>query len=107
MSETIERRPAPDENVRDGRVRLNALRRHLGLTEQEIAARLGISPRSYRQWERGRRSMRGWTEFVIALSREFDVSIDWLASGAAGELPRNDRLPISMQLRPLAGVTGH
>jgi transcriptional regulator with XRE-family HTH domain len=49
--------------------RLRALRQRLGLTQQNMADRLGVHLRSYQQWEYGRRGLRAPTRNLI--EREF------------------------------------
>jgi transcriptional regulator with XRE-family HTH domain len=83
----------------DMRTRLRALRLHLGLTEREMAARLEISVRAYRHRER--RAVRMSWLFSIRLAEEFNVSLDWLTTGSAGGLPRNDRRPLDPDMRAI------
>ena len=87
------------ELYRDIRARLRGLRLHLGLTEGEMAARLGISVRAcrYRERQGTRLPLVG----LIVLAREFDVSIEWLAFGGTWNTPRNDRRPIAPDGRPI------
>jgi transcriptional regulator with XRE-family HTH domain len=80
--------PARRQFYQDMRNRLRVLRLHIGLTEHEMAARLGISVRAYRYQERHASRMRAL--LFLRVAEEFDVSCDWLATGAKGELPRND-----------------
>lgn len=83
----------------DERTRLRSIRRHFGLSEQQMALRLEMNVRSYRAWETGpRKSFRGGTDFVLRLCREFGLSIDWYMTG--GE-PRNDRRPFGPNGEPL------
>jgi transcriptional regulator with XRE-family HTH domain len=77
----------------DLRTRLRVLRLHLGLTQHEMAARLGVSVRAYRHRERQGTSIG--TMFWLRVAMEFNVSLSWLISGATGELPRNDRRPLT------------
>ena len=77
--------------------RLRSLRLHLGLTEREMAARVGVSVGSWRRRERTpptRRASMGLALFLVRLGEEFDVSIDWVIFGARGGMPTNDLRPL-------------
>ena len=84
----------------DMRARLRVLRLHLGLTEREMAARLEISVRAYRYRERSALGMP--MLFSIRVAEEFDVSIEWLTTGTIGKLPRNDRRPLTSDMRAVS-----
>jgi transcriptional regulator with XRE-family HTH domain len=88
--------------TRDMRDRLRVLRLHLGLTALEMARRLDMSVAAYKNREGGPIVLRrGWTLFLCRLADEFDVSIDWMCHGTKCGLPRNDRCPITPDLRPI------
>jgi DNA-binding transcriptional regulator YiaG len=82
------RRADIDEAFKMRHARLRTLRLHLGLTEQEMAARLGMSKRAYAAWETPERSTRGATLFSIRLAEQFDVSIDWIVIGGQPNGPQ-------------------
>ena len=71
--------------------RLRQRREHLGLTQTEIAAQLGILPASIRDWETGMGTPSD--TFLTVLATALDTSIQWLRSGIeklpapASELP--------------------
>ena len=59
--------------------RIGALRRERGLSQAELAARLGISPSAMGMYEQGRREPSADT--LVALARELQVSTDFLLTG--------------------------
>lgn len=59
--------------------RIAALRREAGLSQAQLASRLGISPSTMGMYEQGRREPSANT--LIALSRELNVSVDYLLTG--------------------------
>lgn len=72
----------PEKQERDDRVlgqRIGILRRERGITQAELARRLGVSPSAMGMYEQGRRQPSG--EILVALSEEFGVSTDFLLTG--------------------------
>ena len=59
--------------------RIGALRRNRGLSQAELAQRLGISASAMGMYEQGRREPAVQT--LIALSRELEVTTDYLLTG--------------------------
>ena len=59
--------------------RLQAFRNKKGLSQSAIARALGVSMRTYQNYERGERSIT--KEFICSFCEKFDVSTDWLLSG--------------------------
>ena len=59
--------------------RIGALRRERGLSQAELAARLGISPSAMGMYEQGRREPP--LELVVAMARFYGVSTDYLLTG--------------------------
>lgn len=59
--------------------RIASLRQGRGMSQQELARRLHISPSAVGMYEQGRREPS--VDTLIALSREFGVSLDYLLSG--------------------------
>lgn len=59
--------------------RIAALRRDAGLSQAQLASRLGISPSTMGMYEQGRREPSANT--LIALSRELNASVDYLLTG--------------------------
>lgn len=58
---------------------IELLRRKNGWSQAELAERLHISPSAVGMYEQGRREPP--IDVLIAMSREFDVSIDYLLTG--------------------------
>ena len=52
------------------KARLQALRRHLGLTQQEMAARLGTRQQTISEWETGIYQPRGTSVTLLSLIAE-------------------------------------
>ncbi len=71
-------------------VRIALLRRAQGLTQTQIADRLGVTPQAVSKWERG----LACPDLVCLdeLSDLLGISIDTLLRGAAYEIIRTDRL---------------
>lgn len=61
--------------------RIAALRRQAGLSQAELAARLGVSPSAMGMYEQGRREPAA--EVLVDLARELGVSTDFLLTGRA------------------------
>lgn len=59
--------------------RLAMLRQVLGLAQYEVAARAGIPPNTYNQYETGVR--RPSLENAVALCEAFDLTLDWIYRG--------------------------
>lgn len=56
--------------------KLKQLRLQAGLTQEQLAARIGVSSRTIKHWEHGTRIPS--TVSLPALARCFRVSVDWL-----------------------------
>lgn len=67
--------------------RIGAIRRSRGLSQAELAQRLGISPSAMGMYEQGRREPSVQT--LIALSRELNVTTDFLLTGRTA-VPEED-----------------
>ena len=59
--------------------RIASLRQCYGMSQAELAKRIHISPSAVGMYEQGRREPS--VETLIALSKEFDVSLDYLVAG--------------------------
>ncbi|MDE5884072.1 MAG: helix-turn-helix domain-containing protein [Oscillospiraceae bacterium] len=57
-------------------IRIRALRKQAHLTQQEMASLLGISRRTYANYERGVHAMP--VEVLVCIADIFDVSLDYL-----------------------------
>lgn len=62
--------------------RIAALRRDRGLSQAELAQRLGISASAVGMYEQGRREPS--VEMLVAMATEFRVSTDYLLTGRPG-----------------------
>ena len=62
--------------------RIAALRRDRGLSQAELAHRLGISPSAVGMYEQGRREPS--IELLVEMAGEFRVSTDFLLTGKPG-----------------------
>lgn len=62
--------------------KLKQLRLQAGLTQEQLAARIGVSSRTIKLWEHGTRTPSA--VYLLALADCFHVSVDWLL-GCAGE----------------------
>lgn len=62
--------------------KLKQLRLQADLTQEQLAARIGVSSRTIKHWEHGTRTPS--TVSLVALAGCFHVSVDWLL-GCAGE----------------------
>lgn len=78
--------------------RLSDRRRSAGLSQEELADRLGVSRQAVSNWERGLSSPD--TENLLALARVYGTSVDWLLTGrsvetqaAAGESEEQRKRP--------------
>lgn len=67
-------------------------RKKSGLSQEELAARLGISRQSVSKWERGEASPD--TENLIRLARIYGVSLDDLVNGIVPDEPEKDAEPM-------------
>ena len=75
--------------------RIAALRRTRGLSQAELAGRLGISASTMGMYEQGRREPSLQT--LVALSRELEASTDFLLTGKAAP-SETDPLPRILDL---------
>ena len=63
--------------------RIAALRREAGLSQAQLALRLGISPSAMGMYEQGRREPS--METLVAMAKVFRVSTDYLLTGQPAE----------------------
>lgn len=70
--------------------RIAALRREAGLSQAELAGRIGISPSAMGMYEQGRREPSA--ETLIAIGRELKVSVDYLLTGQARTQTESDAM---------------
>lgn len=70
-------------------IRFKELRKCLGLNQEEIGAKLGVTNTAISKWEKGERSIPD--SAIISICREFGVNEVWLRTGV-GEMfrPRSE-----------------
>ncbi len=71
-------------------LRIAALRRQRGLSQNQLAQKLNISPSAMGMYEQGRREPSG--ETLVALARELQVSTDFLLTGRTASPDEQDIL---------------
>ena len=76
------------EETKIGR-RLKELRKTLGLTQQEIADKLGIKRNSFANYEIGRNTPLD--TIIKSICREYHVREDWLRTGEGNMFSSDDR----------------
>jgi DNA-binding transcriptional regulator YiaG len=65
----MSKRPPAPKAAWDGR-RIQALRRHLGLTQQEFSRRLGTRQQTISEWETGMYQPRGASATLLSIVAE-------------------------------------
>lgn len=70
--------------------RIAALRKEAGLSQQELAKRLGVSASAIGMYEQGRREPS--TQTLVNMARTFGVSTDFLLTGQAENAAEGDAL---------------
>ena len=75
--------------------RLVALRRERGLSQEDLAARLGVSRQAISKWERAESSPD--TDNLIALARLYGISLDSTPMHLRRDRPRRRRRRTSRQ----------
>lgn len=65
--------PGRTFNIEDPDV--TAIRRHLGLTQQQFAELLGISPATLRNWEQGRRRPEGAARVLLCVAAKHPKAV--------------------------------
>lgn len=63
--------------------RLKKIRKTLDLTQQEMAAKIGVKRNSYANYETGRNTPID--AIILSICREFNVNEEWLRTGAGGD----------------------
>lgn len=61
--------------------RIAALRRHKGMSQEQLAKALGVSPSAVGMYEQGRREPSA--AMLVAMAAHFGVSTDYLLTGKA------------------------
>ena len=60
--------------------RIAALRRQMGMSQAQLAARLGVSPSAVGMYEQGRREPSA--DVLVQMGRLFGVSVDYILTGS-------------------------
>ena len=68
------------------KIDVKKVREQIGVTQEEFAAKLGISPRTIQHWEQGDRRPQGPARVLLTLLGEHPRSIERMLS----ELPKSD-----------------
>ena len=66
------------------------LREHIGLSQREMAARLGLTTRTYKAWEHSRRKRHSYYS-MVKISEATGVSLDWLGAGGYPGQAKSDQ----------------
>ncbi len=61
--------------------RIAGARKVLGMTQVQLAQRLGVSPQAVTQWESGAREPRG-VDALVRLAEALGCTLDWLCAGS-------------------------
>ncbi|WP_396659532.1 helix-turn-helix domain-containing protein, partial [Microbacterium sp.] len=69
--------------------RMRKVRRELGMTQQEMASRLGVGAPAYSAWESGRHNPGDRADLAVQLEQISGVAREWFL-GWADESPRPD-----------------
>jgi transcriptional regulator with XRE-family HTH domain len=72
---------------RDYSHRLRVTRLALGITEADAAEAHGVTLATYQKWEAGCRQLT--VGFAIRFAEKYEVSLDWLIEGEAGNVGRH------------------
>ena len=75
--------------------RLADIRRTIGITQEDLADRLGVTRTSVTYWETGRNFPR--RKMLVAIANALNVDADWLAGYGSGET--YDQLTVALKTR--------
>lgn len=73
------------DNAPEIGARLRKLRKTLGLTQTDLAEKLGITQSAWTQYETGARKIS--VEVAAVVSRRYGVTLDWIYLGDPSGLP--------------------
>jgi putative transcriptional regulator len=65
----------PSRLFRIDRPNVRKIRRDLGLTQEQFAALLGISPATLRNWEQGRRKPEGAARVLLCVAAKYPRAV--------------------------------
>lgn len=69
--------------------RIKELRLKHNLTMAKMAAMIGVSPGNISDWENGKKKSTPTARALISISKQFNVSLDWLMTGTIPDYPAN------------------
>ena len=78
----------PKQVIRDMGLRIALRRRETGMTQEELADRMDVSPQTISYVETGKKSIR--PENLIKLCTALDVSADYLLTGSVSDAEYNE-----------------
>ncbi|MEY9095673.1 transcriptional repressor LexA [Paenibacillus sp. RC84] len=67
--------------------RIKELRLKHNLTMAKMAAMIGVSPGNISDWENGKKKSTPTARALISISKQFNVSLDWLMTGKIPDFP--------------------
>jgi transcriptional regulator with XRE-family HTH domain len=83
--------------------RLRLLRQKLGLTQSQMAQKLGVTLNTYQRYELGNRNLT--VEKLQQLRKLFGVNLNWLLTGEGGMFESyNDKEKVKQHLRALKSI---
>ncbi|MFS0836970.1 transcriptional repressor LexA [Paenibacillus sp. 1P03SA] len=69
--------------------RIKELRLKHNLTMAKMADMIGVSPGNISDWENGKKKSTPTARALISISKQFNVSLDWLMTGTIPDFPAN------------------
>jgi transcriptional regulator with XRE-family HTH domain len=76
--------------------RLKNLRKKVGLTQVDIAGKLGISQQAYASWERGVK--KPTQENLVKIAQTLNVSVDYLVGNSEGKTDELDNIELLFRM---------
>ncbi|RSJ78861.1 HTH-type transcriptional regulator ImmR [Streptococcus cristatus] len=76
--------------------RLKELRRQVGLTQVEVAEKLGISQPAYASWERGVK--KPTQENLVKIAQILNVSVDYLVGNSEEKVDELDNIELLFRM---------
>ena len=76
--------------------RLKKLRKDTGLTQVDVASKLGISQQAYASWERG--AKKPTQENLVKIAQILDVSIDYLVGNSEEKSDELDNIELLFRM---------
>lgn len=76
--------------------RLKNLRKKVGLTQVDIAGKLGISQQAYASWERGVK--KPTQDNLVKIAQTLNVSVDYLVGNSEGKTDELDNIELLFRM---------